>query len=60
MAHVVVRFDPLVERVEGECPTCRFDALVRIRLFRLSESGVSAVADVTKCARCAAERDRSA
>ena len=47
----VVRITPLITPA-GECPECGFDSLRRVRMFMLSSTGVSPVADVTACGRC--------
>ena len=52
---VTIRLEVKQEPVEGECPSCQFDALVRVRVYHLTINGVSALADVTRCGRCAAE-----
>lgn len=52
MAGAAVKLTPLVENVPGECPTCGFDSMRRARMYRLSEHGVTLVADRTVCGRC--------
>lgn len=48
----------MAEPIEGECPTCRFDALARITGHLLSEHGVTCTFDRITCLRCAAEERR--
>lgn len=58
MATLTIRLDSLVTDVEGECDTCHFDALRRIRLYQLTPAGVTTRADRTYCGRCKAEERR--
>lgn len=55
IASAVIQLTPIVQPVEGECPACRFDALVYLRVYHLSERGASLLAGRIQCARCAAE-----
>lgn len=55
---VTIRLDVIQEPVNGICPSCGFDALLRIRAYHITINGVSALADVTRCGRCAAEEQR--
>lgn len=59
-ARITVRLDVLTEPVDGECPTCLFDALRRTHGYSLSPTGVTQVFDVLYCARCRAEEKRTA
>lgn len=47
-----------VRRVDGECPGCTFDALIRIKTYTLKETGVTVYGDKTYCGRCKAEEIR--
>lgn len=53
--NAIIRLTVTQEPVEGECPSCQFDALVRVRAYHLTTSGVTTLADRTPCGRCAAE-----
>ena len=55
---VTIRLDVKQDSVDGECPSCGFDALVRVRAYHLTASGVTTLADRTLCGRCAAEEQR--
>lgn len=59
MSIVPVPTTTLVEDVEGECPACGFDALLRARGFALSEHGVTTIFQKTYCGRCVVEERRS-
>ena len=60
MAHrqAVIHITAITDRVEGECPTCGFDALIRVRGYHLTSNSVGLLADVTLCGRCANEGER--
>lgn len=53
--NAIIRLTVTQEPVEGECPSCQFDALVRVRAHHLTVNGVTTLADRTLCGRCAAE-----
>ena len=53
--NVTIRLDVKQDSVDGECPSCGFDALLRVRAYHLTTSGVTTLADLTLCGRCAAE-----
>lgn len=57
-ATITIRLTVIQEQVEGECPSCQFDALVRVRAYHLTVNGVTTLADRTLCGRCAAEERR--
>lgn len=52
---LTIRLEVKQEPVDGECSSCGFDALVRVRAYHLTTSGVTTLADRTLCGRCAAE-----
>lgn len=58
MAHMILQITTITERVEGECPACRFDALIRCAGYTLSANGVHEVFDMITCGRCRAEERR--
>lgn len=45
--------------VEGECPTCGFESIVRIEAHTLSDAGVTTIASRTACGRCHADKRRA-
>ena len=53
--NVTIRLDVKQDSVDGECPSCGFDALLHVRAYHLTTSGVTTLADRTLCGRCAAE-----
>lgn len=55
---VTIRLDVIQDSVDSDCPDCGYAALIRIRAYHLTSSGVSTLADRTLCARCAAEEQR--
>ena len=50
-----IRLTVIPEPIDSDCPDCGYAALIRIRAYHLTINGVSALADVTRCGRCAAE-----
>lgn len=58
MAVHVVRIDLVAVPIEGECPTCGFDALLRVTGYHLTEHGVTTMLRQVHCGRCIAEASR--
>ena len=56
--NVIIRLEVKQDPVDGECPSCGFDAMLRVRAYHLTSSGVTTLADRTLCVRCAAEERR--
>lgn len=48
----------ITEPADGECGDCGFDALRRVRVYVLTEHGVTNIASRIYCGRCHAEERR--
>ena len=55
---VTLHLQPLDESIPGDCPTCGFEALRWMRLYRLGETGVTMLGERLYCGRCRAEENR--
>lgn len=49
----------ITDRLEGECSTCGFDAIIRYRAYSITDNGVAKLLDNTLCGRCENERRRN-
>ncbi|MCT1363950.1 hypothetical protein [Microbacterium sp. p3-SID131] len=59
MMAVVVHLDTISEHLDDvECPTCGYNAMIRLRGYFLGTAGVHMVFDQTFCGRCNAEKRR--
>ncbi len=57
-ASATIHLTPIVDRIDGECPACGFDALVYIRAYHITDRGVGLVAERIECGRCASDERR--
>lgn len=55
---VKLQVDYVTEPVDGECPTCGFDAMRRVRAYFLGSTGVTMIGCRTYCGRCRSEERR--
>ncbi|QMU97832.1 hypothetical protein FVO59_11910 [Microbacterium esteraromaticum] len=55
---VTLHMQPLIESIPGDCPTCGFEALRWLRVYRLAETGVTMLGERLYCGRCKAEEKR--
>lgn len=54
-----VKLNLWVQRTDGECKDCGFDALINIKAYEINMTGVRLWLDHTECGRCMAERKRN-
>ena len=55
---VTLHLQPRVESIPGDCPTCGYEALKWLRVYRLGDTGVTMLGERLYCGRCRAEEKR--
>lgn len=55
---VTLHLQHLVENIPGDCPTCGFEALRWVRVYRLGDTDVTLIGERLYCGRCKAEEKR--